>query len=79
MQPMIFGWDAFFVPQFNYGVEQFFLDVSHDSHVVVVTKTAEFHDKVFDNLEGLNLSPRRLKVQQGSRGVCRLPVDPGSV
>jgi hypothetical protein len=58
LQPMIFGWDAVFVPSWSYGHPEFFLHVSHDSYVTVVTRTQEFHAKVFEDLQKLDLNPK---------------------
>ena len=55
MQPMIFGWDAYFVPQYSYGVEECFLKISHDSYVRVETRTREFHDRVLKDLQEAEL------------------------
>lgn len=60
MQPMIIGWDAWYLPQWSFGVEEFFLHVSHDGFVTVVTRTAEFHQKVFRILEEIELKPQRV-------------------
>ena len=65
--PMIFGWDAVYVPSWSYGTDQFFLHVSHDSYVTIVTRTKDFYDKVFGLLEELDLRPTRgheLQVQR---------------
>jgi hypothetical protein len=59
IQPMIFGWDASYVPRWSYGPDQFFLHVSHDSFVTVVTRTKEFYDKVFEILTDLSLRPNK--------------------
>jgi hypothetical protein len=54
LQPMVFGWDAIYLPRWSYGGHsQFFVHVSHDSFVSVVTLTSEFHDKVFGQLKKL--------------------------
>jgi hypothetical protein len=57
LQPMVFGWDAYYLPQWSYGTPQFFLYVSHDSFVTVVTRTKEFYDRVFGLLTELDLHP----------------------
>ena len=57
MQPIVFGWDAFYLPQWSYGTGQFFLHVSHDSFLSVVTRTKEFYDKVFGSIKEVSLSP----------------------
>jgi hypothetical protein len=53
-----FGWDAMFAPRWSYGLEEFFLHVSHDSFVSVVTRTKEFHTKAFGLLEELDFNPK---------------------
>jgi hypothetical protein len=57
MQPMVFGWDAYYLPQWSFGCEEFFLYVSHDSFVTVVTRTTAFYEKAFRILEELQLQP----------------------
>jgi hypothetical protein len=74
MQPMVFGWNAYYLPQWSFGVEEFYLYVSHDSFVTVVTRTTAFHDKVFRLLEELALKPRRAHEQQRKR-FCRVQSD----
>ena len=58
LQPMVFGWDAMFAPRWSYGLDEFFLHVSHDSFVSVVTRTKEFHTKAFGLLEELDFNPK---------------------
>ena len=58
IQPMTFGWDAYFLPRWSYGTDEFFLHVSHDSFVSVVTRTAAFHDQIFELLKQVDLSPQ---------------------
>jgi hypothetical protein len=70
IQPMIFGFDAYYLPRWSYGTGEFFLYVSHDSYVTVVTRTKEFHDRVFGLLKELNLNPvsgSKLRVQRFCR------------
>ena len=64
MQPMLFGWDAYYLPQWSFGVEEFFLHISHDGFVTVVTRTTAFHEKVYGMLEELELNPQRGHEQQ---------------
>jgi hypothetical protein len=59
IQPMLFGWDAYYLPQWSYGVEEYFLDISHDSVVYVVTRTKDFHAKALAILQELDLNPRQ--------------------
>lgn len=58
MQPMIFAWDCYYVPIWSYGTGQFFLYISHDSFVTIVTRTKDFHAKIFETLEELHLNPK---------------------
>ncbi len=45
IQPMVFGWDAYYLPRWNWGgCSEYFLKVSHHSCVDVHTKTKQFHD-----------------------------------
>jgi hypothetical protein len=57
LQPMIFSWDAFYLPQWSWGFDEFFLHISHDSYVVLVTRTKAFYDKVFAELAEMNYNP----------------------
>ncbi len=57
MQPMIFGWDAYYYPRWSYGTGDVFVYVSHDSFVTIVTRTKAFYDKVFAILEKVDLHP----------------------
>lgn len=72
MQPMVFGWDAFYLPRWSYGTGQFFLHVSHDSFVNIVTRTKEFNDRVFQELEKLELHPKATSDLRAKR-FCRRP------
>ena len=38
---MIFGWDTYYLPRWQYGLDEFFLRISHDSYVNVVTRTKQ--------------------------------------
>jgi hypothetical protein len=59
LQPMIFAWDSYYLPIWSYGgCSEFFLHVSHDSIVNVVTRTKAFHDRVFQQLEELHFNPK---------------------
>jgi hypothetical protein len=70
MQPMLFGWDAYYLPVWSFGVEEYFLHVSHDSAVDVITRSKEFHTKAFTILQELDLNPQ--KAADGLRGrFCR--------
>jgi len=58
LQPMVFGWDAWYYPNWSYGTGQFFLHVSHDSFVSLVTRTNEFHDRVLASLTELRFDAK---------------------
>ena len=47
IQPMVFGWDAYYLPR---GCSEYFLQVSHHSCVDVHTRTKQFHDKAIKQL-----------------------------
>jgi hypothetical protein len=72
MQPMVFSWDAFYAPIWSYGHGQFFLYVSHDSYVCLVTLTKEFYEKAFGLLKNLDLNPQPGREAQVRR-FCRTP------
>ena len=67
LQPMVFGWDANYVPRWSYGPDQFFLHVSHDSFITVVTRTKEFYDKAFELLTRLDFSPTEASKSHSQR------------
>lgn len=74
LQPMIFGWDAFYLPRWAYGCDEFFLFVSHDSFVTVVSRTKEFHQRIFKDLQGLDFFPEpgnELRVRRFCRDAAR--------
>jgi hypothetical protein len=71
MQPMIFGWDSYYLPQWSYGTSEFFLFVSHDSFVCLITRTKAFHDRIREQLQKLELNPTpgdELRVKRFCRG-----------
>ncbi|HUJ30419.1 MAG TPA: hypothetical protein VLY23_04015 [Candidatus Acidoferrum sp.] len=71
LQPMVFAWDAFYLPRWSYGTGDFFLCISHDSFVSVVTRTKAY-DRVFHQLEQLDLNPRSANRARANR-FCRRP------
>lgn len=58
LQPMIFGWDAYYLPRWSYGTGEFFLHVSRDSFVSTITRTTAFHEKIFELLKELDFRPQ---------------------
>jgi hypothetical protein len=71
LQPMIFGWDAYYLPRWSYGTGEFFLFISHDSFVSIATRTTAFHEKVFGVLKELDLNPKQGHEQKKNR-FCRI-------
>jgi hypothetical protein len=53
VQPMLAGWDAFFVPQWSKGTLDYFLFVSHDSVLEIRTRTAKARERVDGVLQSL--------------------------
>lgn len=45
LQPMLVGWDAFYVPTWAYGGLEYFVAVSHDSMIDIEIRTPEMYDK----------------------------------
>lgn len=41
LQPMLIGWDAYYVPRWSYGHIDYFVAVSHDSFVQIHVRTKE--------------------------------------
>ena len=46
LQPMLVGWDAYYIPRWAWGGLDYFLFVSHDSFVSIETRTTEMKEKV---------------------------------
>jgi hypothetical protein len=70
LQPMIFGWEAFYRPTWAYGCDEFFLHVSHDSYVTLVTRTAAFYERVSADLQAVKLTTLKASDHQRAR-FCR--------
>jgi hypothetical protein len=45
LQPMLVGWDAYYVPTWTSGHLDYFVAVSHDSFIDIEVRTQEMHDK----------------------------------
>ena len=70
LQPMVFGWDAYYLPRWSHGTDEFFIHISHDSFISDVTRTKTFHERIFRDLQHLDLFPRpghELRVQRFCR------------
>jgi hypothetical protein len=50
LQPMIVGWDAYYVPHWAGGSLDHFVTVSHDSFIDIETRTQEMHDRALEVL-----------------------------
>src|SRR3984957_18992148 len=70
LKPMVFAWDCFYLPSWSYGTGDFFLYISHDSFVSVVTRTKAFYERVFQQLEELHLNPKPGNPNRANR-FCR--------
>jgi hypothetical protein len=70
LQPVIFGWDAFYVPSWWSG-DDYFLHVSHDGFIVVVTRTKEFHELALKSLEECKLEASPVGDKWPTKHFCR--------
>ena len=52
LQPMLVGWDAYYVPTWAWGSLDYFVRVSHDSFVVIEVRTKEMYDRAMEVLRG---------------------------
>jgi hypothetical protein len=52
LQPMIVGWDAYYVPHWAFGHLDYFAAVSHDSFLDIAVRTQEMHKRALRILEG---------------------------
>ena len=60
LQPMLVGWDAYYVPRWSCGSLDYFLFVSHDSFVRIETRTKDVKEKVnqvLHSYEWINRQP----------------------
>jgi hypothetical protein len=44
VQPMLVGWDAYYIPAWTYGRLDYFVAVSHDGFIDVEVRTKEMHE-----------------------------------
>jgi hypothetical protein len=51
VQPMLVGWDAYYVPQWAWGSLDYFLFISHDGFLDIQTRTTEMHDQALEILK----------------------------
>jgi hypothetical protein len=52
LQPMMVGWDAYYVPRWAYGYLDYFVFVSHDGFIDIEVRTQEMRDRVMELLRG---------------------------
>lgn len=48
LQPILIGWDAYYVPSWQWGYLDYFVFVSHDGFVDVEIRTQDMHDRVME-------------------------------
>jgi hypothetical protein len=51
LQPMLVGWDAYYVPRWAWGTLDYFVAVSHDSFLEIQTRTTEVCEKSLELLK----------------------------
>ncbi|HMK21625.1 MAG TPA: hypothetical protein VK466_04785 [Terriglobales bacterium] len=51
IQPMLVGWDTYYIPQADYGHLEHFVFVSHDSFIDIQTRTIAAHEKAMNILQ----------------------------
>jgi hypothetical protein len=51
VQPMLVGWDAYYIPQWTWGTLDYFLFVSHDGFLDIETRTVEMGQKAYELLK----------------------------
>jgi len=52
LQPMLVGWDAYYVPHWAYGGLDYFVSVSHDGFIDIEIRTQEMRDRAMGVLDG---------------------------
>jgi hypothetical protein len=52
VQPMLVGWDAYYIPQFAEPSLDYFLFISHDSFLEIHTRTKKAHGQALSLLKG---------------------------
>jgi hypothetical protein len=62
LQPMLIGWDAYYVPRWALGSLDYFVTVSHDGFIDIEVRTQEMRDRAMEALKGYDwLDPLRKK------------------
>jgi hypothetical protein len=52
LQPMVAGWDAYYVPRWAFGYLDYLVSVNHDGFINIEVSTQEMRDKAMDVLRG---------------------------
>jgi hypothetical protein len=50
LQPMIVGWDAYYIPRWEFGNLDYFVAVSHDSFLDIKVHTRAMHERALRSL-----------------------------
>jgi hypothetical protein len=61
LQPMLVGWDAYYVPSWAWGTLDYFVRVSHDSYIEIEVRTKEMRDRATSILQKVDWVARFLK------------------
>lgn len=61
IQPMLAGWDAYYVPQWAWGTLDYFVFVNNDSFFEIQTRTTEIYEKSLEILKSENWIKNRCK------------------
>jgi len=61
LQPMLVGWDAYYVPRWAHGQLDYFVAVSHDSFIDIEVRTQEMQNEIVEILKSHNWIAALLK------------------
>lgn len=78
VQGIVFGWDTYYVPRWQWGGSTFFfLKFSHDEYVEITVRTNEFYEKVVSELREWGLTPLdKIEWKIGPKGKMTRPDEP---
>jgi hypothetical protein len=54
LQPILVGWDAYYVPTWAWGTLDYFVFISHDGFIDIMVRTQEMHDRAMNVLKKHN-------------------------
>ena len=63
LQPVLVGWDAYYVPHWAYGSLDYFLSVSHDGFIDVEIRTREMYNRAMQVLQNYEWIKPLLKAE----------------